>query len=83
MDIHCSFYYTEKKDDTEFEDAICAAAELGDGFWKIYSRLRRDGKKWNHKKVYRVFKAMHYEKRSSMTDVLITKVTLAVTTIKA
>lgn len=38
MDIHRSyFYYTDKKDDTEVEDSIRAAAEFGDGFWKIYS----------------------------------------------
>jgi putative transposase len=67
MDIHRSyFYYTDKKDDTEVEEAIRAAAEFGDGFWKIYSRLRREGKPWNHKKVYRVYKAMHYEKRSRL-----------------
>ncbi len=67
MEIHRSyFYYTEKKDDTEVEEAIRAAAEFGDGFWKIYSRLRREGKGWNHKKVYRVYKAMHYEKRSRL-----------------
>ena len=67
MEIHRSyFYYTEKKDDTDVEEAIRAAAEFGDGFWKIYSRLRREGKGWNHKKVYRVYKAMHYEKRSRL-----------------
>jgi len=57
MDIHRSyFYYTEKKDDSEVEQAIREAAEFGDGFWKIFQRLRRDGKPWNHKKVYRVYK---------------------------
>jgi transposase InsO family protein len=67
MDIHRSyFYYTEKKDDSEVEQAIREAAEFGDGFWKIFQRLRRDGKPWNHKKVYRVYKQMHYEKRSKL-----------------
>ena len=33
MEIHRSyFYYREKKDDTEVEEAIRAAAEHGDGF---------------------------------------------------
>lgn len=33
MDIHRSyFYYTEKKDDSEVEQAIREAAEFGDGF---------------------------------------------------
>ena len=67
MDIHRSYYYyREKKDDTEVEEAIRSAAEYGDGFWKIFKRLRRDGKAWNHKKVYRVYKNMHYEKRSKL-----------------
>lgn len=57
MEIHRSyFYYTEKKDDREVEAAIRNAAEFGDGFWKIYHRLRREGYPWNHKKVYRVYK---------------------------
>ena len=57
MEIHRSyFYYTEKKDDSEVEAAIRNAAEFGDGFWKIYHRLRREGYPWNHKKVYRVYK---------------------------
>ena len=60
------FYYTEQKDDGEVEAAIRAAAEFGDGFWKIFQRLRREGKPWNHKKVYRVYKQMHYEKRSKL-----------------
>jgi len=63
MDIHRSyFYYTEKKGDSEVEQAIRESAEFGDGFWKIFQRLRRDGKPWNHKKV----KQMHYEKRSKL-----------------
>lgn len=67
MDTHRSyFYYTEKKDDSEVEQAIRESAEFGDGFWKIFQRLRRDGKPWNHKKVYRVYKQMHYEKRSKL-----------------
>lgn len=64
MEIHRSYYcYQEKKDDTEVEEAIRIAAAHGDGFWKIFNRLRREGKPWNHKKVYRVYKAMHYQKR--------------------
>ena len=65
--IHRSyFYYVEKKDDYEVSVAIKEASEFGDGFWKIYSRIRRSGKKWNHKKVYRVYKSMCYNKRSKL-----------------
>ena len=45
MEIHRSyFYYESVKDDTEVEEAIRAAAEFGDGFEKIYQRLRHDGR---------------------------------------
>ena len=64
MEIHRSYYYyQEKRDDSEVEAAIREAAKHGDGFWKIFNRLRNEGKPWNHKKVYGVYKGMHYEKR--------------------
>lgn len=67
MEIHRSyFYYESRRDDDEVMEAIRQQAEYGDGFWKIYARLRRIGKEWNHKKVYRVYKLMHYEKRSKL-----------------
>lgn len=64
MDIHRSyFYYESVKDDTEVEEAIRKAAQYGDGFWKIFEILRSWGEPWNHKKVYRVYKQLHYNKR--------------------
>lgn len=64
MEIHRSyFYYESVKDDTEVEEAIRNVAKYGEGFWKIFELLRSFGKPWNHKKVYRVYKKMHYEKR--------------------
>lgn len=67
MEIHRSyFYYESVKDDTEVEEAIRAAAEYGDGFEKIFQRLRHDGYTWNHKKVYRVYKKIHFNKRSRL-----------------
>ena len=67
MEIHRSYYYYESvKDDTEVEEAIRAAAEYGDGFEKIFQRLRHDGYTWNHKKVYRVYKKIHFNKRSRL-----------------
>ena len=68
MGIHKSFfYYKPTKDDSEIEDAIRRmAADGGDGFWKIYHRLRNEGHVWNHKRVYRVYKTIHFNKRSRL-----------------
>lgn len=43
--------------DREVIDAVQALAEEkpGLGFWKLYRRLRRQGHRWNHKRVYRVY----------------------------
>lgn len=68
MGFHKSrFYYRARPcDDAEVEEAVRSASEFGDGFWKIYQRLRRDGHEWNHKKVYRIYKKLHMEKRSKI-----------------
>lgn len=62
------YYYKSKKEDGDQEvmDAIREAAKHEDGFWKIYNRLRADGRQWNHKRVHRVYKLMHYNKRSKL-----------------
>ena len=81
MDIHRSyFYYIEKKDDREIIDAIKEASEFGDGFWKIFSRLRNNGKRWNHKRVYRVYKLMRFNKRSRLRKRLPARVKQPLTT---
>lgn len=65
--IHRSYYYyTKCKDDSEVENAIRAAGQFGEGFWKIFQILRRQGYAWNHKKEYRVYKSIHFEKRSRL-----------------
>lgn len=61
--IRSYFYYISKKNDAPVEKAIREAAEFGDGFDKIYQRLRKAGYTWNHKKVYRVYRKIHFNKR--------------------
>ncbi len=53
-------YKPKPKDD---EDVIQALNDLIDdhpaiGFWQAFYRLRLKGHEWNHKRVYRVYKAM-------------------------
>ena len=53
------FYYTPlPKDDKAIEEALQEKAEKysEEGFWMAYERLRKEGKPWNHKRVYRVYK---------------------------
>lgn len=56
-----SVYYHRRKerDDREVIEQLQILAERpGDGFWKMYKKLRRKGYQWNHKRVYRVYTAM-------------------------
>lgn len=53
-------YKRRPKDDAEIIDAL---GELVDekpaiGFWMAFYRLRRAGRPWNHKRVYRVYTAL-------------------------
>jgi len=51
------YYYTSKKDDSAVIEALdeLSAKHPVYGFRKLYAYLRRAGKGWNHKKVYRVY----------------------------
>lgn len=60
------FYYRPiKKSDYEIIDALEALA-LGHprwGFWMMYHHFRNQGKKWNHKRVYRVYLSLNMNLR--------------------
>jgi len=51
--------------DTEITAALAGLVEerSSRGFWKCFKMLRRRGKPWNHKRVYRVYKEMNLHLR--------------------
>lgn len=59
------YYYRSVKND---EEAIEALQDLADrypayGFRKLFALLRRAGRKWNHKKIYRLYRLLKLNKR--------------------
>lgn len=55
------YYYRSKiKDDSQIIDALNQQVEVHpqEGFWLSYYRFRNQGKVWNHKCVYRIYKMM-------------------------
>src|SRR5688572_23428735 len=54
------FYYSSKRDDTTIVEALqeLAFKHPSYGFRKLFAYLKRSGKNWNHKKVYRVYKLL-------------------------
>ena len=54
------YYKPLPKDDRDIEDALRekAKAHPEEGFWMAYHRIRAEGRPWNHKRVYRVYKAL-------------------------
>jgi putative transposase len=59
------FYYNPVKDDAEVISALqdLAFAHPTYGFRKLFAYIRRSGKTWNHKKVYRVYKLLKLNKK--------------------
>lgn len=59
------FYYRSAKDDAEVIDALqeLAFKHPSYGFRKLFAYIRRSGKTWNHKKVYRVYKLLKLNKK--------------------
>lgn len=59
------FYYETKKDDKPVIEALqdLAFKHPTYGFRKLFAYLRRSGKTWNHKRVYRVYKLLKLNKK--------------------
>lgn len=59
------WYYQSKKDDTEVIDKLSELAENYPtrGFDEYYLKIRREGLKWNRKRVLRVYRAMRLSLR--------------------
>jgi putative transposase len=59
------FYYQSAKDDQEVIEALqeLAFQHPTYGFRKLFAYIRRAGKTWNHKKVYRVYKLLKLNKK--------------------
>jgi putative transposase len=59
------FYYDPIKDDAEVIHALqdLAFKHPSYGFRKLFAYIRRSGKTWNHKKVYRVYKLLKLNKK--------------------
>ena len=54
------YYYKSQKDYTEVIEVLqdLAFKHPTYGFRKLYAYIRRSGKQWNHKRIYRVYKLL-------------------------
>jgi len=59
------YYYRSVKNDQEAIEALQALADRypAYGFRKLFALLRRAGRKWNHKKIYRLYRLLKLNKR--------------------
>jgi putative transposase len=56
-----NYYYVSKRNDSEAIDTVRLWADRFShyGFWLLFKRMRKKGIKWNHKKVYRIYKLLN------------------------
>jgi putative transposase len=59
------YYYHSTKDDTAVIEALqdLAFKHPTYGFRKLFAYIRRSGKEWNHKRVYRVYKMLKLNRK--------------------
>lgn len=59
------FYYSTRKDDSEVIEQLQQLAfdHPSYGFRKLFAYIRRSGKQWNRKRVYRIYKLLKLNKR--------------------
>lgn len=59
------YYYDSSKNDTSVIEVLqeLAFKHPSYGFRKLFAYIRRSGKQWNHKKVYRVYKLLKLNKK--------------------
>lgn len=59
------YYYQSQKDDTEVNEILqdLAFKHPTYGFRKLYTYIRRSGKQWNHKSIYRVYKLLKLNRK--------------------
>jgi putative transposase len=59
------YYYKSQKDDTEVIEALqnLAFKHPTYGFRKLFAYIRRSGKPWNHKRIYRVYKLLKLNRK--------------------
>jgi putative transposase len=59
------YYYQSRKDDTEVITILQQLAEQHPsyGFRKLFAYIRRSGRPWNHKRIYRVYRLLKLNKK--------------------
>ena len=63
--VRSQYYYKSCKDDSQVIGTLQALADAHPvyGFRKLFACLKRDGRQWNHKKVYRGYKLLKLNKK--------------------